>query len=180
MKSRHIVISKFLSRVLRHDPKAIGITLDEAGWIQVDTLLQAMTAAGKPLSREVLQEVVRTNDKQRFSFSEDGTKIRANQGHSIKSINLGLSPVAPPELLYHGTVEKFLASIKQTGLQKRKRQHVHLSSNVETATRVGARRGDPVILQIQSSRMQTEGYTFFLSDNGVWLTDHVPPAFIVF
>ncbi|MEM8486775.1 MAG: RNA 2'-phosphotransferase [Bacteroidota bacterium] len=178
MKSRHIVISKFLSRVLRHKPKLIGITLDDAGWIGVDELLRAMEAAGKPLSLEDLKAVVRTNDKQRFAFNEDETKIRANQGHSIKTIDLGLTPQAPPAILYHGTVAKYLESIKRQGLQKRSRQHVHLSPDIETATRVGSRRGTPILLEIDAAHMHADGYAFYLSANGVWLTDHVPPQFI--
>ncbi len=178
MKPRHVVISKFLSRVLRHKPKAIGITLDEAGWIDVDELLRAMEAAGKPLTRAVLEEVVQTNDKQRFSFSEDGTKIRANQGPSIKTIDLGLTAQSPPEVLYHGTVAKNLTSIQKQGLQKRARQYVHLSADIETATRVGSRRGEPVILEINAGQMHEADYQFFISENGVWLTDSVPPQFI--
>jgi putative RNA 2'-phosphotransferase len=171
--------SKFLSLVLRHRPELIGITLDSAGWVSVAELLRACRAHGRPLTREELREAVASNDKQRFSFSEDGRMIRANQGHSVP-VELGYSPAVPPETLYHGTAEKFLPLIREEGLKKGARHHVHLSPDEETAGRVGGRRGTPVILKVESGRMQREGHEFFRSANGVWLTEHVPPEYLVF
>lgn len=171
--------SKFLSLVLRHEPRLIGITLDSAGWVPVSELLRACHAHGQPLTLEELHEVVAGNDKQRFSFSEDRQKIRANQGHSVP-VELGYTPDIPPNILYHGTVEKFLPLIKEEGLKKGARHHVHLSSDEETAGRVGGRRGRPVILKVESGRMQQEGFEFFRSANGVWLTEHVPSKYLIF
>lgn len=171
--------SKFLSLVLRHRPELIGITLDSAGWVSAAELLRACRAHGRPLTPEELREVVASNDKRRFSFSEDGRKVRANQGHSVP-VELGYSPTVPPEILYHGTAEKFLPLIREEGLKKGARHHVHLSADEETAERVGGRRGRPVILKVESGRMRQEGYEFFLSANGVWLTEHVPPEYLVF
>ena len=170
-------ISKFLSLILRHQPEKIGLTLDKNGWAAVTDILEK---SNLKFDRETLEEVVRTNDKQRFSFNEDKTKIRANQGHSIKTIDLELAPQVPPPFLYHGTVPKFLQLIKSDGLKKMNRQHVHLSPDRQTATIVGKRRGAPVILSIRSGQMQEDGYPFHLSKNGVWLTDHVPPKYIEF
>jgi putative RNA 2'-phosphotransferase len=170
--------SKFLSLVLRHDPAKIGITLDSAGWVSVDELLSACATHSVKLDRALLETVVRQNDKQRFSFSADGTRIRANQGHSVE-IELGYAPATPPELLYHGTATRFLASIRQQGLRKGARHHVHLSADVETATRVGQRHGQPVVLTIHAAAMHQAGYAFYLSANGVWLTAHVPVAYLV-
>lgn len=170
--------SKFLSLVLRHEPGKIGLVLDAAGWVAVDELLAACAAHGVKLDRALLETVVRQNDKQRFSFSADGTRIRANQGHSVE-IELGYAPATPPELLYHGTATRFLASIRQQGLLKGARHHVHLSADVETATRVGQRHGQPVVLTVQAAAMVEDGFTFYLSANGVWLTEQVPVAYLV-
>ena len=172
-------ISKFLSLILRHQPEVIGITLDENGWTDVDELIAKMNAKGHRISFDQLEEVVITNDKQRFAFSEDYNKIRASQGHSV-NISLGLDPQEPPAYLYHGTVAKFLDSIRKEGLQRMSRQHLHLSRDRETAVKVGRRRGAPVILNINSGAMHKDGYLFYLSDNGVWLTDHVPAKYINF
>jgi putative RNA 2'-phosphotransferase len=172
-------ISKFLSLVLRHQPEVIGIELDDAGWVDVSTLLQATSAHRQQLSRAELEEVVATSDKQRFAFSEDGLRIRASQGHSV-DVDLGYSPAEPPAELYHGTVDKFIASIRLSGLVKGQRHHVHLSADVETATKVGKRRGNPVLLVVRSREMQAAKIPFFLSANGVWLTEHVAPQFIQF
>lgn len=176
-KTSAIKISKFLSLVLRHRPEKIGLRLDPAGWVEVAELLRACQQHGVPLSRAELETVVAANDKQRFAFNEDKTRIRANQGHSVE-VELGYQPAQPPELLYHGTVERFLASIMAQGLRKGQRRHVHLSADKTTAAKVGARRGKPVILTIRSGQMHREGYAFYLSANGVWLTDHVPPAYL--
>jgi len=171
--------SKFLSLVLRHKPEEINIQLNENGWANVDELIEKSNAHGIVLDIELLEEIVFTNDKKRFSFNEDGTMIRANQGHSVE-IDLALTSCIPPENLYHGTVGKFIDAIKQTGLQKMNRQYVHLCKDIETAKKVGARRGKPIILIIDSNKMHQNGYKFFVSENGVWLTDNVPANFIEF
>ena len=179
MKKSLTRYSKFLSLVLRHDPGAIGLELDESGWVSISSLLAAAKQSGREMDRQLLLQIVEENDKQRFSISEDGLKIRANQGHSIE-IDLNLEPKAPPETLYHGTVEKFIQSIKAKGLISGGRQHVHLSEDRDTANRVGRRRGQPIVLVVQASQMVKDQFVFFQSKNGVWLTDHVPPRFINF
>lgn len=179
MSNQTVKISKFMSLVLRHNPGKIGIELDEAGWVSVEALLNGMAAHGKSISREQLEAVVRDNDKQRFSFSKDGTRIRANQGHSV-DVELGCVRSDPPARLYHGTVAKFVDSIREQGLLKGQRHHVHLSADHETAIRVGSRRGKPVLLEIDAQAMRERGMEFFLSQNGVWLTDRVPNEFIRF
>lgn len=176
-KERNTRISKYLSLVLRHEPAAAGITLDAEGWVNVDDLISGAARHDFLFTLAELEEVVRTNDKQRFGFSVDGKRIRANQGHSV-TVDLGLQPQTPPPVLYHGTVERFVASILASGLEKRARQHVHLSPDIATATRVGSRRGRPVILEIAAANMHSAGFHFFLSANGVWLTDQVPPEYI--
>jgi len=176
-KKRATSISKYLSLVLRHDPAAAGVTLDEEGWVDVDDLLAGAARHGFSFTRAELEEVVHTNEKQRFAFSVDSQRIRASQGHSI-SVDLGLTPETPPEVLYHGTVDRFLSAIMDHGLEKRSRQYVHLSPDVETATRVGSRRGQPVILRIAAASMHSDGFHFFCSANGVWLTERVPPQYI--
>ena len=172
-------ISKFLSFVLRHSPEIIGLSLDENGWANVDELLQKSSRDGKILTIEMLTHVVESNDKKRFAFNNDKTKIRASQGHSIE-IELNLTAVTPPEQLYHGTVAKYLEDIKKQGLQKMSRQHVHLSKDKETAVKVGSRRGLAQILTVNAGEMHRAGFQFFLSDNGVWLTDSVPENYIAF
>ena len=170
MKDALVATSKFLSLVLRHRPGVIGIELDNEGWVAVEDLLAACAQYGRAVSREQLDAVVRTNDKQRFAFSADGSRIRANQGHSVP-VDLGLVPAEPPELLYHGTVQRSLESIRRDGLVKGNRHHVHLSPDIQTATKVGQRRGRPVVLVIEAGRMFRDGHEFFRSENGVWLTD---------
>lgn len=179
MEKQAIQISKFLSLVLRHQPELIGLSLDEAGWASVDELLAACRVHGKTISLEQLQEVVATNDKKRFSFNEDGSLIRANQGHSVE-VELGYEAAMPPARLFHGTAERFLASIKEQGLLKGNRHHVHLSAGIETATKVGQRHGKPVVLHVDAGRMQQDGFIFYLSTNGVWLTEHIPVPYLVF
>lgn len=169
--------SKFLSYVLRHRPDSIGITLEENGWVDVDVLLAAAQRHRKRISRELLERVVAENDKKRFALSDDGQRIRASQGHSV-SVDLNLQPVQPPEFLYHGTVGRFLDSIRSQGLVRGKRHHVHLSPDEATARKVGSRRGKPVILTIEADRMHAAGHQFFCSANGVWLTDRVPSEFV--
>ena len=173
-------ISKFLSLVLRHRPEFINLQLDHNGWALVEDVIEKSKTKDVDFSIEDLKEIVDTNDKKRFAFNEDFTKIRANQGHSVKNIDLELEAIEPPEFLYHGTVQKFMESILTTGLQKRSRQHVHLSEDRDTATKVGSRRGKPVILSIASGEMDQQGFKFFKSANDVWLTEHVPVEFINF
>lgn len=171
--------SKFLSLVLRHDPAKIGITLDDAGWTDVRALLAACAAHDHPLTRDELVEIVASSDKQRFALSPDGDRIRANQGHSVE-VDLDLPRFTPPIRLFHGTVADALPAIRAQGLIKGARHHVHMSADVATATKVGGRRGKPVLLEIRAEEMESAGFLFFRSANGVWLTDHVPPEFIVF
>lgn len=173
-------ISKFLSLILRHNPSKINLELNENGWANVEELINKANKHNVRFSKEILEEVVATNDKKRFAFNADKTEIRANQGHSIKTIDLKLEAVKPPDYLYHGTVGKFMQAIKKEGLQKMNRQHVHLSQDLETATKVGSRRGQAIILSIRSGAMHEKGYAFYLSENGVWLTDKVPAEYINF
>lgn len=170
--------SKFLSLVLRHEPERAGLTLDAAGWVAVDDLLRGCAAAGQPLTREQLATLVSESDKQRFALSPDGQRIHANQGHSVE-VELAYAAQTPPELLYHGTATRFLASIREQGLLKGERHHVHLSADVETATKVGRRHGKPVVLRVAAGAMSAAGHVFFRSANGVWLTERVPAAFLV-
>ncbi|MEM7126063.1 MAG: RNA 2'-phosphotransferase [Chloroflexota bacterium] len=170
-------ISKFLSLVLRHKPEQIGLRLDVAGWADVPELIRLARQAGVDLNEELLVEVVQNNDKQRFALSPDGQRIRANQGHSI-DVTLGLKSIEPPETLYHGTATRFLEAILQEGLKPGNRQHVHLSSDVETAIKVGRRHGKPTVLVVQAGPMARAGYLFYRSDNGVWLTDYVSPQYL--
>lgn len=169
--------SKFLSLILRHKPTEFGVVLDEAGWTDVGPLLEAMAKGGTPTTREELDELVATSDKKRFALSEDGLRIRANQGHSVE-VELGLVALAPPEVLYHGTIADFLDGIRAQGLIKGSRHHVHLSADLDTAKKVGGRRGKPVILTVQSAKMAAAGHSFWRSENGVWLAEHVPAEFI--
>lgn len=177
MDRRLVTVSKFLAKHLRHAPEALGLTLQPGGWVLVDNLLSASDRAGFPISYDELMECVETNDKKRFSFDDTGDLIRANQGHSV-AVDLQLEEKEPPAVLFHGTVERFLASIMAEGLKKGKRHHVHLSKDVDTARKVGARRGKPIILQVAAGTMYAQGFQFFLSLNGVWLTDSVPAAFL--
>lgn len=170
-------ISKLMSLALRHRPEVIGISLDKQGWASVDELIKGINEKGLTLDRELLQQVVAGNDKQRFSFSEDQTMIRVNQGHSI-DIDLQLSPAEPPAILYHGTAINHLPAIREHGLQRQSRQHVHLSDKPETAREVGMRHGKVVILKIDAGKLHAQGHLFYLSANKVWLTDAVPVEFI--
>ncbi|GAK57491.1 probable RNA 2'-phosphotransferase [Candidatus Vecturithrix granuli] len=179
MQPSLVKLSKFLSFVLRHNPASIGLSLDPAGWAQVDELVMAARKAGKPLTQELLRHIVTQNDKQRFSLSTDGQKIRANQGHSL-AVDLGLEPLTPPDALFHGTATRFLPSIQKEGLLPGGRLHVHLSPDEQTAIKVGQRHGKPVVLNIQAARMAACGYQFYRSANGVWLTNRVPVEFIMF
>ena len=171
--------SKFLSLVLRHEPQAAGVALDDAGWVGVAELLAGCAKAGVGISEDELREIVRASDKQRFALSEDGTRIRANQGHSVE-VELGHAPATPPETLWHGTAEKYVASIREQGLVKGARHHVHLSPDAETAGAVGRRHGRLVLLTVAAGRMHRDGFAFFLTPNGVWLTEHIPAGYLTF
>lgn len=168
-----------MSLVLRHDPGKIGITLDSKGWTDVEPLISKLARKFPGFNMGVLEEVVAENNKKRFSFNPDKTKIRASQGHSV-NVDLDYQPQLPPEILYHGTVERHLDAIGKTGLQKMSRHAVHLSKDVETALNVGSRYGKAILLEVRAGEMHREGFDFFRSDNGVWLTDAVPPKFINF
>lgn len=171
-----VSISRFLSKILRHRPELIGITLDEHGWADVNELLEKMSGQ-YPITMEILEEVVRKNDKQRYSFNEDKTRIRANQGHSIP-VDVELKNAEPPEFLWHGTGEKSVNSIDKQGLLPMKRLYVHLSKDVETAKKVGKRHGKPCLYRVLSGEMARDGYDFYLSVNGVWLTKKVPVRYL--
>jgi putative RNA 2'-phosphotransferase len=177
-EKRLISISKYLAKYLRHAPDELGLTLQPGGWVPVDDLLDAARRHGFAIDYDELIECVETSDKKRFSFDNTGELIRANQGHSVE-VDLQLEETVPPELLYHGTVERFLASIHGTGLIRGNRHHVHLSKDVETARKVGVRRGQPVILKVDAGRMHRDGHKFYVSANGVWLTESVPSEYLV-
>lgn len=177
-KDRHQKISKSVSFWLRHKPEKIGLTLNKGGWADVKELIEKAQVE-IAFDFNDLKEVVKNCDKQRFSFSEDFCSIRANQGHTVK-VDIAFKEIVAPPVLYHGTVEQFVESIKKKGLLPMKRHHVHLSKDIETATKVGARRGKPVILSIDAKTMQDYGYRFFISENGVYLTDSVPKRYITF
>ncbi|MGL6220625.1 MAG: RNA 2'-phosphotransferase [Lacrimispora sphenoides] len=170
-------LSKYISLVLRHDPGAAGIQLDEHGWANVEELLEGIKSTGRKIDIKMLAEIVATDNKQRYSFNADKTLIRANQGHSIP-VDVELSEQEPPELLYHGTADRFLASIKTDGLKPMSRLYVHLSKDIETAAKVGGRHGKPVILKVDSGVMYRDGFKFYLSANGVWLTKYVVSKYL--
>ncbi|WP_329568752.1 RNA 2'-phosphotransferase [Kitasatospora sp. NBC_01266] len=176
-EKRMVKTSKRLSRILRHDPGAFGLTLDEAGWVPVGALLNAFAEQGSSLSRAELDQVVATNDKQRFAYSADGERIRASQGHTV-AVDLGLAAAEPPAALFHGTAERTLPAILAEGLRPMSRQDVHLSAEVATALKVGARHGRPVVLRVDAAALAATGHAFRVSDNGVWLTDTVPPGYL--
>ena len=168
--------SKFISLILRHKPEEIGITLDEHGWANVDELIAGI-AKTQPFDMSMLEEIVRTDEKQRYSFNEDKTLIRANQGHSVP-VDVEFEQTTPPEILYHGTGEKYSASIEKQGLIPKSRLYVHLSSDYDTAVKVGTRHGKPVVYIVDAGEMQRNGYAFYLSVNGVWLTKNVPLQYL--
>jgi putative RNA 2'-phosphotransferase len=172
MERSDLKISKKMSFILRHKPGSIGAKLDPRGWLGTDVLLKALQ-----IDKSRLEHIVDTCDKKRYEFNDDQSMIRASQGHSVK-VDLGYKPSKPPDKLYHGTVEKYLGSIMENGLQKMDRHHVHLSKDVATASKVGSRRGKPIILEIDAAAMNKTGYKFFVSTNGVWLTDQVPPRYL--
>jgi putative RNA 2'-phosphotransferase len=174
---QRVRVSKYLSKHLRHEPERLGLTLAPGGWVAVDDLLAACDRDNFPITRQQLEEVVATSDKQRFAFDPTGTRIRANQGHSA-AVDLRLPPAEPPALLYHGTGEQHVGTIRGEGLRKMARHHVHLSIDVPTAMKVGARHGKPVVFEIDAAAMHRAGHTFYVSANGVWLTDTVPPEYL--
>lgn len=177
-KKQLIHISKFLSLVLRHKPETIGIQLDKNGWVDVEELLEKANNYGIKFDKEVLNYIVETNSKKRFAFNQTCKRIRASQGHSV-DIELGYTNQRPPEILYHGTSEKHVQSILSSGLDKRNRQHVHLSTDLETAIEVGQRHGKPIVFRVLAGQMHSDKFEFFISDNGVWLTDNVPTKYLL-
>ena len=179
MNRKLVRISKFLSLVLRHKPESIGLSLDQGGWAKVDELLLKVNQAGVSLNKDLLQWVVDNNDRQRFCFSQNRQRIRANYGHSIP-VDLDFAPSKPPEFLFHGTATRFVESIKRLGLVPKKRNHVHLSPDQQTAIKVGGRHGQPIVLTIQAGTMYECGFHFFRSTNGIWLTERVPAEYILF
>jgi putative RNA 2'-phosphotransferase len=176
-EKRLVRLSKFISKHLRHEPDALGLTLQVGGWVPIKDLLRGAEARGVKFSFDELREVVITNDKQRYSFDETGTLIRANQGHSTP-VDLQLESAEPPAVLYHGTGAQSVKPIMELGLLPMARHHVHLSMDVETALKVGARHGKPTVLVVDAAQMHEQGTMFFRSDNGVWLTAEVPPRFL--
>ncbi|MEM1216724.1 MAG: RNA 2'-phosphotransferase [Bacteroidota bacterium] len=170
-------LGKFISLVLRHKPEVIGIKLDSNGWADVDALIEGTMDKGREIDLPILEAMVASDEKQRYTFNEDKTKIRANQGHSVK-VDLGLEPVKPPKVLYHGTVDRFVGSIMLKGLEPRQRNHVHLSEDKTTAIDVGERRGDAILFKVFSGAMYRDGFHFYQSANGVWLTEHVPNKYL--
>lgn len=172
-----IETGRFISFILRHHPESVGITLDEHGWADTDILIDRVAEKFTAFSFDDLERIVRENNKQRYSFNDDKTKIRANQGHSV-AVNMEFTPVTPPDILYHGTGEKSVESIFAEGIQKMSRQYVHLSADYETAVNVGKRHGKPVVLRIDAKKMFSDGCKFYLSENKVWLTDFVPVKYI--
>ena len=175
--SRLVKISKYLSKHLRHQPERIGLQLAPGGWVSVEQLLAACRRNQLLMSRTDLNEVVANNDKRRFSFDPTGTLIRANQGHSVE-IDLGLEPAIPPDILYHGTGHGAVESILRIGINKMSRHHVHLSTDVATARQVGMRHGRPIVFAVDATTMTRSGYTFYCSENGVWLVEQVPPEYL--
>jgi len=178
MRDRIVDTSKFLSYVLRHKPEAIGVALDSEGWIEIATLIAAAAKNGRLLDAQLIDQVVRTNDKKRFAMSGDGLRIRAVQGHSTATVQLSHRALLPPPVLYHGTATRFLDAIRREGLRPGSRHHVHLSQEHATAVSVGLRHGKPAVLRVDAAAMAADGFTFFLADNGVWLTDEVPPRYL--
>lgn len=173
-----VKLGRFLSLVLRHEPSAAGIELDEHGWADVGELLSGMRRSGRQIDMDTLERIVRENCKQRYSFNEDHTKIRANQGHSIP-VDVELKEAKPPRQLYHGTAERFLPSIRREGIEKMSRQFVHLSADYQTALNVGRRHGSPAVITVDAEAMVRDGAVFYLSENGVWLCEHVAPEYFL-
>lgn len=169
-------ISRFISLILRHKPEAAGIDLDEHGWADVDELIDGINKA-QAFDKEMLEEIVVTDEKGRYSFNEDKTLIRANQGHSIP-VDVELEEMVPPDVLYHGSARKYVAGIKKLGLIPKSRLYVHLSADRKTAKKVGMRHGVPVVWAIDTQKMYANGHKFYKSKNGVWLTRAVPVEYL--
>ena len=176
-EKRLVKVSKYLSKHLRHRPERLNLALDPGGWVGVDELLEACRRRDFPLSRPELEEVVGRNDKRRFAFDASGSRIRAQQGHSTP-VDLELEPATPPAVLYHGTGEGVLQVILENGIHKMGRLHIHLSPDMATAKKVGTRRGRPVVLEVAAGVMHLDGWAFYLSGNGVWLVEYVPPRYL--
>ena len=169
--------SRLLSLILRHRPELAGLILGPGGWVKTDALLEGLNSINRPMDRATLEHIVNTNDKKRFTLSEDGTRIRAAQGHTV-NIDLGLSPIKPPDVLYHGTATRFLQAIWREGLKPMKRDHVHLSADVDTASKVGMRHGKIAILKVDAGGLYSAGQEFYQADNGVWLTGPIAPIWL--
>lgn len=178
MSAKNTNISKFLSYILRHKPESVGLTLNAEGWAAIDDIISCSAKEGLFLDHEIIQNIVDTSDKKRFTISDNGLCIRAAQGHSTPQVNINYKEKIPPSLLYHGTATRFMPEIREHGLAPMSRQYVHLSLDEETAIHVGQRHGRPVVLQVKSLSMHALGFTFFQADNGVWLTESVPYQFI--
>lgn len=170
-------LSKFLSLVLRHKPEIIGLTLDPAGWARVDDLVARANANGVRFDRDDLTRIISTGGKMRLSVSLDGQFVRASHGHSVL-IDLGLTVKEPPEFLFHGTADRFVDSIMLNGLKPQRRRHVHLTADAEAASKIGQRHGKPIVISVQTGKMILDGFEFYRADNGIWLTDQVPPQFL--
>ncbi|MBE5850288.1 MAG: RNA 2'-phosphotransferase [Lachnospiraceae bacterium] len=170
-------IGKYVSMLLRHHPEEAEVSLDEHGWTDVTDLIEKVKPK-YPLTEELLHEMALGIDKQRYEFSEDGRRVRAVHGHSVK-VDLGYDVVEPPAILYHGTAEKYRDSIEEQGLIKKERQFVHLSEHIEQAKDVGRRHGKLVLYEVDSGKMNKDGHIFYRSTSGVWLTDHVPPQYLI-
>lgn len=177
MSKFHRKMSRVLSLVLRHDPHSIGLSLDDDGWGLIDDLIVGLRKDGKKISREIIERVVETSDQKRFTISEDGLMIRANEGHSV-SINMEMVEKEPPTWLFHGTSAAAMELIEKEGLNKKEREFVHLTSDQASARKIAERKGKPVVVEIASKLMHKYDHVFYLADNGVWLTDHVPPDYL--
>ena len=162
---------------MRHKPESIGLELDPAGWADLDELIRKANEHGKPLRKEDIQPLLHAQDKKRFALSDDGTRIRAVHGHSVKQVQLGYTPQTPPDILYHGTATRFLAGIAEKGILSANRQYVHLSAGKETAQQVGERHGAAALLEVDAKGLHTQGHPFYLSENGIWLTENIPVGY---
>lgn len=174
---KHQKLSVFISLILRHKPEVIGLTLDDEGYLEVNKLIEKINESGREIDLKILNEIVVTDNKKRYSFNEDKTKIRANQGHSIP-VNLSLKKAVPKGPLYHGSSEKSKELIAQLGLIKGSRNYVHLSENLETAIQVGSRRGKPIVYQIDYNKMLEDNFELWISENNVWLSNDIPPKYL--
>ncbi|MCO7263912.1 RNA 2'-phosphotransferase [Dickeya zeae] len=178
MSQKSTDISKFLSYILRHQPEAIGLSLDKEGWAVISDLILCAVKEGYILDNSLIHSIVDNSDKRRFTISDDGLRIRAVQGHSTRQVNISYKEKTPPEILYHGTATRFISAIREQGLIPVSRQYVHLSPDEETAIQVGQRHGKPIVLTIKALNMYEQGFKFYQADNGVWLTDTVPYQFV--